>query len=168
MRNAECGIDRSCVGAWLRGTMRALILRTPHSALFPAPSLRFRDDQPRRPFEPQPLRVQHQVVDGGVLTVAAVVMTSSGDATARVRARRSSSPGARSSRWATSSVGRPARRATSSTNWLSIRCHPSVPATSCAMSEPPEPYWRVIVMTGGAIRGGGGGGWGGWGAYRPG
>src|SRR5947199_259757 len=80
-------------------------------------------------------------------------MNSSGEPAARARARRSSSPGARSSRWATASGGRPARRATSSTNSLSITSHRSSAATSRATSEPPEAYCRVTVMTGGAISG---------------
>src|SRR5881392_3412045 len=80
-------------------------------------------------------------------------MNSSGEPAARARARRSSNPGARSSRWATASGGSPARRATSSTNSLSITSHRSAVATRCATSEPPEAYCRVIVMTGGAISG---------------
>src|SRR5437867_13254117 len=80
-------------------------------------------------------------------------MNSSGEPAARARARRSSNPGARSSRWATASGGSPARRATSSTNSLSITSHPSSAATRRATSEPPEAYCRVIVMTGGAISG---------------
>src|SRR5207245_10339749 len=76
-----------------------------------------------------------------------------GDPGARVCASRSSNPGARSSRWATASGGSPARRATSSTNSLSITSHPSSAATRRATSEPPEAYCRVIVMTGGAISG---------------
>src|SRR5437667_1589436 len=78
---------------------------------------------------------------------------SSGDAAASVRASRSSRPGARSSRWATSSGGSPARRATASTNSLSITSHSSCAATSRATFEPPEAYCRGIVMTGGAISG---------------
>src|SRR5207245_3932399 len=83
----------------------------------------------------------------------AVAMNISGDPAARVRARRSRRPGARSSRWATGSGGSPARRATSSTNSLSITSHRSAAATRRATSEPPEAYCRVIVMTGGAISG---------------
>src|SRR5262245_27428261 len=82
---------------------------------------------------------------------AASVMNSSGEAAASVRARRSSTPDVRSSRCATSARGSPARRATSSTNSLSITVQPSCVATSWAMSEPPEAYWRVIVMRGGAM-----------------
>src|SRR5205823_10479777 len=63
------------------------------------------------------------------------------------------SPGARSSRCATASGGSPARRATSSTNSLSITSHRSAAAARRATSEPPEAYCRVIVMTGGAISG---------------
>src|SRR5438093_10707196 len=80
-------------------------------------------------------------------------MNSSGEPAARARARRSSNPGARSSRWATASGGSPARRATSSTNSLSITSHRSAAAARRATSEPPEAYCRVIVMTGGAISG---------------
>src|SRR5437879_7275723 len=80
-------------------------------------------------------------------------MNISGEATARVRASRSSRPGARSSRCATSSGGTPARRATASTNWLSTNSHPRRSATRRAISEPPDPYCRVTVMTGGAISG---------------
>src|SRR5689334_21871399 len=80
-------------------------------------------------------------------------MNSSGDAVARVRTRRSSNPGARSSRCATSSAGSPARRATRSTNSLSITSHSSWAATRRARSEPPEAYCRVMVMTGGAMSG---------------
>src|SRR5256712_1690738 len=80
-------------------------------------------------------------------------MNISGEATASVRASRSSSPGARSSRCATSAGGTPARRATSSTNWLSTSSHPRRSATNRATSEPPDPYCRVTVMTGGAISG---------------
>src|SRR5438034_11791269 len=80
-------------------------------------------------------------------------MNISGDPAASVCARRSSNPGARSSRWATASGGSPARRATSSTNSLSITSHRSSAATRRATSEPPEAYCRVIVMTGGAISG---------------
>src|SRR2546428_460195 len=90
---------------------------------------------------------------GSTRGTPAVAMNISGDPAARVRARRSTSPGARSSRWATASGGSPARRATSSTNSLSITSHPSSAATRRAPSEPPEAYWRVIVMTGGAISG---------------
>src|SRR2546422_382283 len=82
-----------------------------------------------------------------------VAMNASGEPAASVRARRSSSPGTRSSRCATASDGRPARRATSSTNSLSITSHRSSAATRRATSEPPEAYCRVIVMTGGAISG---------------
>src|SRR5947207_5009931 len=80
-------------------------------------------------------------------------MNSSGEPAARARARRSSNPGARSSRWATASGGSPARRATSSTNSLSITSHRSAAATRRATSEPPEAYSRAIVITGGAISG---------------
>src|SRR5438034_10980449 len=80
-------------------------------------------------------------------------MNISGDPAASVCARRSSNPGARSSRWATASGGSPARRATSSTNSLSITSHRSSAATRRAASERPEAYCRVIVMTGGAISG---------------
>src|SRR3989475_494070 len=90
---------------------------------------------------------------GSTRGTPAVAMNISGDPAARVRARRSNSPGARSSRWATASGGSPARRATSSTNSLSITSHPSSAATRRATSEPPEAYCRVIVMTGGAISG---------------
>src|SRR5213593_4688840 len=90
---------------------------------------------------------------GSTRGTPAVAMNISGDPAARVRARRSNSPGARSSRWATASGGSPARRATSSTNSLSITSHPSAAATRRATSEPPEAYCRVIVMTGGAISG---------------
>src|SRR6059036_1544570 len=90
---------------------------------------------------------------GSTRGMPAVAMNSSGDPAARVRASRSSSPGARSSRWATASGGRPARRATSSTNSLSITSQRSSAATRRATSDPPEAYCRVIVMTGGAISG---------------
>src|SRR5256712_11020929 len=80
-------------------------------------------------------------------------MTFGGGATGGGRASRSSSPGARSSRCATSSGGTPARRATASTNWLSTSSHPRRSATRRAISEPPDPYCRVTVMTGGAISG---------------
>src|SRR5690348_979664 len=82
---------------------------------------------------------------------AFAVMNSSGDATASVRASRSSSPGARSSRSATSSGASPARRATSSTNSLSITVQSRAVATRRATSEPPAAYWRVTVMTGAGI-----------------
>src|SRR5213083_1504200 len=75
-------------------------------------------------------------------------MNSSGDETARVRASRSKRPGARSSRCATASAGSPARRATSSTNSLSISVQPRASAARLATAEPPEPYWRVMVMMG--------------------
>src|SRR2546425_4975466 len=75
----------------------------------------------------------------------------SGEATASVRARRSSKPGARSSRWATSAADRPARCATWSTNSLSITVQSSPTATRRAIWEPPEAYCRVMVMTGGAM-----------------
>src|SRR3989454_830575 len=78
-------------------------------------------------------------------------MNSSGDPTASVLASRSSSPGARSSRSATSSGASPARRATSSTNWLSITVQSRAAATRRATSEPPAAYWRGMVMTGGGI-----------------
>src|SRR6266852_2992466 len=90
---------------------------------------------------------------GSTRGTPAVAMNSSGDPAARVRASRSRSPGARSSRWATASAGRPARRATSSTNSLSITSQRSSAATRRATSEPPDAYCRVIVMTGGAISG---------------
>src|SRR6059036_848913 len=90
---------------------------------------------------------------GSTRGMPAVAMNSSGDPAARVRASRSRSPGARSSRWATASAGRPARRATSSTNSLSITSQRSSAATRRATSEPPDAYCRVIVMTGGAISG---------------
>src|SRR5256885_13847415 len=83
----------------------------------------------------------------------AVAMNISGDPAARVRARRSNNPAVRSSRCATASGGNPTRRATSSTNSLSITSHRSSAATRRATSEPPEAYCRVIVMTGGAISG---------------
>src|SRR2546425_6294302 len=76
-------------------------------------------------------------------------MNSSGDPTASVLASRSSSPGARSSRSATSSGASPARRATSSTNWLSITVQSRAAATRRATSEPPAAYWRVTGVTGG-------------------
>src|SRR5690349_4980388 len=85
--------------------------------------------------------------------MVAEATNSSGDAAASVRAIRSSRPGARSSRWATSSGGRPARRATAATNSLSITSHSSWAAKSRATSEPPDAYCRVTVMTGGAISG---------------
>src|SRR5207249_1671765 len=90
---------------------------------------------------------------GSTRGAPAVAMNISGDPAARVCARRSSNPGARSSRWATASEGSPARRATSSTNSLAITSHRSAVATMRATSEPPEAYCRVIVMTGGAISG---------------
>src|SRR5438093_2970377 len=90
---------------------------------------------------------------GSTRGTLAVAMNISGDPAASVRARRSSNPGARSSRWATASGGSPARRATSSTNSLSITSQRSAVATRRATSEPPEAYCRVIVMTGGAISG---------------
>jgi NADH-quinone oxidoreductase subunit M len=80
----------------------------------------------------------------------------SGAETASAAASRSIMDGARSSRAATSSAGSPARRATSEMNSLSITVHPRRSATSWATSEPPAPYWRVIVMT--AIRLSAGGG----------
>src|SRR5437867_3040836 len=58
---------------------------------------------------------------GSTRGTPAVAMNISGDPAARVRARRSNSPGARSSRWATASGGSPARRATSSTNPVALR-----------------------------------------------
>src|SRR5256885_15906369 len=82
---------------------------------------------------------------------AADEMNISGEATASVRASRSSNPGARSSRWATSAAGSPARSATWSTNSLSITVQPSATATRCATSDPPEAYCRVTVMTGAAM-----------------
>src|SRR5947209_10885110 len=84
---------------------------------------------------------------------ASDVMNISGEATASVRASRSSSPGARSSRSATVAGASPARRATSSTNSLSITVHASAAATCCATAAPPDAYCRVMVMTGGAISG---------------
>src|SRR5205823_6219047 len=82
---------------------------------------------------------------------AADARNISGEATASVRASRSSSPGARSSRCATSAAGSPARSATWSTNSLSITVQPSAPATNRATSDPPEAYCRVMVMTGAAM-----------------
>src|SRR5256885_4759253 len=84
---------------------------------------------------------------------ASDVMNISGEATASVRASRSSSPGARSSCSATVAGASPARRATSSTNSLSITVHASAAATCRATAAPPDAYCRVIVMTGGAISG---------------
>src|SRR5438445_564091 len=88
---------------------------------------------------------------GSTRGTAVAVMNISGDATASVRASRSSSPGARSSRSATSSGARPARRATSSTNSLSITVQSRAAATRRATSEPLAAYWRVTVMTGAGI-----------------
>src|SRR5438876_1986421 len=84
---------------------------------------------------------------------ASEAINISGDATASVRASRSSSPGARSSCSATRAGASPARRATSSTNSLSITVHRSPAATCCATAAPPDAYCRVTVMTGGAISG---------------
>src|SRR5205807_188370 len=82
---------------------------------------------------------------------AAEARNISGEATARAPASRSTSPGARSSRCATSAGGSPARSATWSTNSLSITVQPSAPATRRATSDPPEAYCRVMVMTGAAM-----------------
>src|SRR5256886_11798751 len=84
---------------------------------------------------------------------ASDVMNISGEATARVRASRSSSPGARSSCSATVAGASPARRATSSTNSLSITVHASAAATCCATAAPPDTYCRVMVLTGAALSG---------------
>src|SRR5207302_837651 len=84
---------------------------------------------------------------------ASEAMNISGDATASVRASRSSSPGARSSCSATMAGASPARRATSSTNSLSMTVHASAAATWRATAAPPDAYCRVIVMTGCAISG---------------
>src|SRR3989441_808366 len=90
---------------------------------------------------------------GSTRGTPAVAMNSSGGPAARGRARRSHKPRAPSPRRPTASGGSPARRATSSTNSLSITSHRSAAATRRATSEPPEAYCRVIVMTGGAISG---------------
>src|SRR5438477_12973866 len=82
-----------------------------------------------------------------------VAMSSTGEPTTQALEMRSSNPGSRSTRRATASGVSPARRATSSTNSLSITSHRSAAATRRATSEPPEAYCRVIVMTGGAISG---------------
>src|SRR5207245_3849297 len=51
------------------------------------------------------------------------------------------------------SAGRPARSATSSTVSLSISVQLRLSAALWATAEPPEPYWRVMVMTGEGISG---------------
>src|SRR5436853_7564512 len=82
---------------------------------------------------------------------AADARNISGEATASVRASRSSRPGARSSSCATSAAGSPARWATWSTNSLSITVQSSATATRRATSDPPEAYCRVTVVTGAAM-----------------